>query len=213
MITAAFRMTSAQRGENRLTDDDRSAIKSRMAGTLRAWREANARPRADGDRSLAIDATSALTLVRLGAHAVGCSTDDLRESELAWIPGRGHPPAHRGCVMGLRSALYRGLRLSNDVRAVRRGRVGRRIGRRIYGKATGRLAPQDLPMTRPTFDHLTDGQIARRFAALHRVQARDATRDRQRRIDELAWERYRRAGRAPTGCCCRQCCSPGLVLR
>lgn len=42
--------------------------------------------------------------------------------------------------MNLRSALYRGLRISNDVRAVRTGRIGRRIGRRAYGKATGRLA-------------------------------------------------------------------------
>jgi hypothetical protein len=32
------------------------------------------------------------------------------------------------------------LRISNDLRAVRRGRVGRRIARRVYGKATGRLA-------------------------------------------------------------------------
>ena len=36
--------------------------------------------------------------------------------------------------------LYKLLALSNDVNAVRRGRVGRRVGRRIYGKATGRAA-------------------------------------------------------------------------
>jgi hypothetical protein len=42
--------------------------------------------------------------------------------------------------MSWRSAIYRALRLSNDVRAVRRGRIGRRIARRVYGKATGRLA-------------------------------------------------------------------------
>jgi hypothetical protein len=35
--------------------------------------------------------------------------------------------------------LYRLLRISNDVGAVRRGRVGRRVARRAYGKATGRL--------------------------------------------------------------------------
>lgn len=42
----------------------------------------------------------------------------------------------------MRDFLYRVLRLSNDVRAVRRGpkAVGRRIGRRLYGRATGRLA-------------------------------------------------------------------------
>ncbi|MGH9192112.1 MAG: hypothetical protein ACRDZ0_06515 [Acidimicrobiales bacterium] len=38
------------------------------------------------------------------------------------------------------SLLYRLLRLSNDVNAVRRGRVGRRVARRLDGKATGRLA-------------------------------------------------------------------------
>lgn len=36
--------------------------------------------------------------------------------------------------------IYRMLRLSNDVNAVKKGRVGRRVGRRIYGKATGKLA-------------------------------------------------------------------------
>jgi hypothetical protein len=39
--------------------------------------------------------------------------------------------------MTWRSALYALLRLSNDVRAIRRGRVGRRIARRIVGRATG----------------------------------------------------------------------------
>jgi hypothetical protein len=42
--------------------------------------------------------------------------------------------------MTFRSFLYAALRISNDVRAVKRGRVGRRIARRIYGRATGRLA-------------------------------------------------------------------------
>lgn len=36
--------------------------------------------------------------------------------------------------------LYRLLRLYGDLNAVRRGRMGRRVGRRAYGKATGRLA-------------------------------------------------------------------------
>lgn len=40
----------------------------------------------------------------------------------------------------MRSLLYRLLRLSNDLNAARRGRIGRRIARRAYGKATGRLA-------------------------------------------------------------------------
>lgn len=42
--------------------------------------------------------------------------------------------------MNLRSAIYRALRMSNDIRAVRRKRLARRLARRVYGKATGRLA-------------------------------------------------------------------------
>lgn len=42
--------------------------------------------------------------------------------------------------MTFRSFLYSLAALLGDVNAVRHGRVGRRIGRRIYGKATGRLA-------------------------------------------------------------------------
>lgn len=42
--------------------------------------------------------------------------------------------------MTLKSWIYLLLRLSNDVNAVAKGKVGRRIGRRLYGKATGRLA-------------------------------------------------------------------------
>ena len=40
----------------------------------------------------------------------------------------------------MKSLLYRLLRLSNDLNAVRRGRIGRRITRRVYRKASGRLA-------------------------------------------------------------------------
>jgi hypothetical protein len=36
--------------------------------------------------------------------------------------------------------LYALLRPSNDVNAARKGRLVRRVGRRLYGKATGRLA-------------------------------------------------------------------------
>ena len=42
--------------------------------------------------------------------------------------------------MNWKSALYKGLKYSNDVNAVRKNRVPRRIGRRMYGKVTGRLA-------------------------------------------------------------------------
>lgn len=42
--------------------------------------------------------------------------------------------------MTFKSAIYKALKYSNDVNAVRKNKVPRRIGRRIYGKATGRLA-------------------------------------------------------------------------
>ncbi|MFP3901157.1 MAG: hypothetical protein ACLFXM_09890 [Acidimicrobiia bacterium] len=40
----------------------------------------------------------------------------------------------------MKSMIYKLLRLSNDLNAIRRGRVGRRIARRAYGRATGRAA-------------------------------------------------------------------------
>ncbi|GAB4248696.1 MAG: hypothetical protein Kow00129_09440 [Thermoleophilia bacterium] len=40
--------------------------------------------------------------------------------------------------MSLRSLLYFVARILGDVNAVRRGKAGRRLGRRITGKATGR---------------------------------------------------------------------------
>jgi len=36
--------------------------------------------------------------------------------------------------------LYAMLRWSNDLAALQKGRVSRRVARRLYGKATGRLA-------------------------------------------------------------------------
>jgi hypothetical protein len=41
--------------------------------------------------------------------------------------------------MTIKSALYRGLRISNDINAVAKGRVPRRVARRLAGKATGSL--------------------------------------------------------------------------
>lgn len=35
---------------------------------------------------------------------------------------------------------YKALRTSNDINAVKRGKVGRRIARRAYGRAAGKLA-------------------------------------------------------------------------
>lgn len=34
--------------------------------------------------------------------------------------------------------IYKALRISNDINAIRRGKVGKRIKRRVAGKATGR---------------------------------------------------------------------------
>ena len=45
-----------------------------------------------------------------------------------------------GSHRSFESSAYRGLRLWNDWKAVRRGRIARRLLRRAYGKATGRLA-------------------------------------------------------------------------
>lgn len=42
--------------------------------------------------------------------------------------------------MNWETLLRKGLRTRRDVRAIRRGRVGKRIVRRLYGKMTGRLA-------------------------------------------------------------------------
>jgi len=40
--------------------------------------------------------------------------------------------------MGLRNGLYKAARALGDLNAIKRGKVGRRAGRRIVGKATGR---------------------------------------------------------------------------
>jgi len=41
--------------------------------------------------------------------------------------------------MSLKSTIYKILRISNDINAIKKGKVGKRIGRRVFGKATGRL--------------------------------------------------------------------------
>jgi hypothetical protein len=43
-------------------------------------------------------------------------------------------------VARTRSVLYRLARLLGDYQAIRRSTVGRRAARRVYGRATGRLA-------------------------------------------------------------------------
>jgi len=42
-------------------------------------------------------------------------------------------------LMSTKSSIYKFLRLWNDVSAVKKGKVGKRIGRRVAGKTTGRL--------------------------------------------------------------------------
>lgn len=42
--------------------------------------------------------------------------------------------------MGTKSLIYKMLKYSNDYRAIKKGRIGRRVGRRVYGKATGKWA-------------------------------------------------------------------------
>jgi len=40
--------------------------------------------------------------------------------------------------INVKSAIYKGLRISNDINAIRRGKIDKRIGRRIAGKASGK---------------------------------------------------------------------------
>ncbi|WP_168156665.1 hypothetical protein [Oceanobacillus sp. E9] len=40
--------------------------------------------------------------------------------------------------MSLKSSIYKVLRIWNDVDAVRKGKIGKRIGRRITGRAAGK---------------------------------------------------------------------------
>lgn len=56
--------------ENRFSDADRDAYKNRINETVSGW----------GDHKPQHD--DVLTLQRVGAHALGCSTDDLRDSEI-----------------------------------------------------------------------------------------------------------------------------------
>lgn len=41
--------------------------------------------------------------------------------------------------MNIKSMIYKALRISNDINAIKKGKVGQRIGRRLVGKATGRM--------------------------------------------------------------------------
>lgn len=39
----------------------------------------------------------------------------------------------------MKNLIYQLLKISNDINAVKKGKVGKRIGRRVAGKATGRM--------------------------------------------------------------------------
>ncbi|MFD2639740.1 hypothetical protein [Piscibacillus salipiscarius] len=41
--------------------------------------------------------------------------------------------------MGMKSRIYKFLRIWNDIDSVRKGHAGKRIGRRAAGKATGKV--------------------------------------------------------------------------
>jgi hypothetical protein len=43
-----------------------------------------------------------------------------------------------------KSLIYQALKISNDISAVQHGRVGRRVARRVYGRASSRLARKIL---------------------------------------------------------------------
>lgn len=65
----------------RLTATDEAAITDRLIDVVGSWTW-HQRPRSaitQGDR---------IALRRIAAHSIGCSLDDLRDSEIDWIDGR-----------------------------------------------------------------------------------------------------------------------------
>lgn len=62
------------RDEYRFTVEDETRISAAIRGTLRTW----------GDPAT-IGAESVDALERIGAHAIGCSVHDLRDSERQWV--------------------------------------------------------------------------------------------------------------------------------
>lgn len=72
--------TSAARNENRLTDADRVLINARLTAYVAPLR---------GNYTLRHGSDS-LAMGRLAAHSIGCSIDDLRDSEIVEIAGIVH---------------------------------------------------------------------------------------------------------------------------
>lgn len=64
---------------NRLTEIDRRVITRRVEEVAAMWRDSSPTGHVPADPS------SMLALVRVGAHAIGCSRLDLRDIEEEWI--------------------------------------------------------------------------------------------------------------------------------
>lgn len=62
----------------RLTAADESAITARLAQTKAEWA-------ANGCQLVGITGANYPTLLRIACHAIGCTTHDMRDVELAWI--------------------------------------------------------------------------------------------------------------------------------
>lgn len=75
-------MTATVGLDYRLTDDDEEKVQYRIDSTVAEW-TSQAWP-----QDFAAGPEHYGALVRLAAHAIGCSTDDLRQSELDWIDAR-----------------------------------------------------------------------------------------------------------------------------
>jgi len=68
------------------------------------------------------------------------STDRMEQDATLMLPqARSDIICGGDHLMSTKSSIYKFLRLWNDVSAVKKGKVGKRIGRRLAGKTTGRL--------------------------------------------------------------------------
>lgn len=78
-----MRSTSAARDEYRLTEAD----EDQMQDAIARWFAHQARQLRHSGRPAVIrlSADERVALRRVAAHAIGCSLDDLRDSEVQWI--------------------------------------------------------------------------------------------------------------------------------
>lgn len=70
--------TSVDRDENRMSTEDKARVRNRIASTIEEWAKHSTLNQQRADNGLA-------TLIRLGAHSLGCSLHELRRSEIEWI--------------------------------------------------------------------------------------------------------------------------------